>query len=342
MKFLKTLIIHVLFAAGVCLAVWVSSFYRYPQHITPLITLGSGIILGTLVRYGGKIIPALGVGLFCAHYFLVGYIFFTSLWVSSTMLITGWIALCNMRRYVSADLIDRPVHNYLHFYVAAMLISPVINALLDLPLIWLLGYQELVPDIRLLIFSYSFGGALGSLVFAPAIILFGRNYHLKYAYANYIDKRQEKILWCVAAVCLITLTFFLGKRYFFAGLLDAELLLYPMMIWSALRLGVVFTNIAVAFVAYTVFTFHFFGLAGTSSEMSIPEVLGMLLLIVTLAILGQLVAATALERRKKEALLEKVANQAAVTGLPNTRSLYLRLKQLTYNELENGNKHWLG
>ncbi len=78
-------------------------------------------------------------------------------------------------------------------------------------------------------------------------------------------------MWLVAAAFLVLLTLFLGKHYFFADLLDAELLLFPMIVWSALRLGVVFTNIAIAIIAYTVFTFHFFGIAGTSGEMTPPR-----------------------------------------------------------------------
>ncbi len=101
-----------------------------------------------------------------------------------------------------------------------------------------------------------------------------------------------------------------------------------MITWSALRLGVVFTNIAVALVSLTVFTFHFFGLAGSPGGMNIPQTLSMLLLIVTLAVLGQLVAATTLLRRKHEAQLVQAANVDAITGLPNLRSLRRRLEEL--------------
>jgi len=41
---------------------------------------------------------------------------------------------------------------------------------------------ESIQDIRIFFLSYTLGEALGSLVFAPAIMLYGRNYHLQYAY----------------------------------------------------------------------------------------------------------------------------------------------------------------
>ncbi len=322
MILVKNLIIQIIIALSVGLVCWVSHLYRFPQHAVPMLVLGSGVVLGLLYRMGYRVIPALFIGLFICHFQIIGYRFLVSFWLSSTMLISGWLSLLYVRRFFSDDLIDRPVHNYLHFYVAAMLIAPMSKLLLDIPLILLIDRVDILEDIRLFIFSYTFGEALGALVFAPAIILFGQQYHLRYAYADYSSVKMEKIVWLAIAMLLILLTFILGKYFSFTGLLDAELLLFPMIVWSALRLGVVFTNIAVAIISYTVFTFHFFGIAGTPREMSPPHVLGMLLLIITLTVLGQLVAATTLERRKKELKLEQAVLHDPITGLPNV--LYLR------------------
>ena len=327
---------------AIALVMWISHFYRYPQIQTPIFTLGAGIILGLLYRMGAKALPALFIGLFVFHFQFIGYKFLVSFWLSSSMLVTGWLALLYLRRFFSDKIVDRPVHNYLHFYIAALLISPISNILLDIPLIWLIDRLDILEDIRQLIFSYAFGEALGSLVFAPAIILFGRQFHLQYDYADYSAFRKEKTVWLAIAALLVLITFFMGKYFFFAGLLDAELLLFPMIVWSALRLGVIFTNIAVAIISYTVFTFHFFGIAGTSGEMTLPQVLGMLLLIITLAVLGQLVAATMLERRKKELLLEQALLHDPITGLPNIRYLRKSMEGLAPATQEVDVKHMLG
>ncbi len=337
MNFIKTIIFHLLIALTTVVVVWISHFYRFPQHDTPLVVLGSGIILGLLFRMGVKALPVLLISLFVSHFYLIGYSFVVSLWFSSSMLISGWLAYLYLRKTLSHELIARPVHNFLRFYVAAILISPLVNLILDFPLIWLDYEIQLPEDVRALVFSYTFGEALGSLVFAPAITLFGRQYHLKYPYADYSAFRTEKILWLGAAAMLVILTLMMGEQYLFAGLFDAELLLYPMIVWSALRLGVVFTNIAVAIMVYTVFTFHFFGIAGTSGVMTIPEVFGMLLLIITLAILAQLVAAVSLERRKKEAALEHITLHDPVTGLPNRHNLYKSMDDLPSPDQQNTN-----
>lgn len=131
------------------------SFFRFPQQDTPLLILGSGIILGLLFRMGPRAVPALFMGFFVYHFQLIGYKFLVSLWLSSSMLITGWLALLYLRRFFSDDLTDRPVHNYLHFYVAAILIFPISNLLLDLPLVWLIDRLDIIEDIRLIIFSYN-------------------------------------------------------------------------------------------------------------------------------------------------------------------------------------------
>ncbi len=342
MVLIKNLTIQLFIAALVALVGWISHFYRFPQHEVPLLVLGPGIILGFLYRMGYRVIPALFVGLFACHFQLIGYRFLISFWLSGSMLLSGWLSLLYIHHFFSDELIDRPVHNYLHFYVAAMLVAPISNLLLNIPLVFLIDRVDIFEDIRLFIFSYGFGHAMGALVFAPAIILFGRRYHLQHAYADYSSVRMEKAIWLVTALLLVLLTLTLGKYYSFAGLLDAELLLFPMIVWSALRLGVVFTNIAVAIISYTVFTFHFFGLAGTSGNMNPPQVLGMLLLIITLAVLGQLVAATTLERRKKEFMLEKTALHDPITGLPNV--LYLRKSMEAISQINqpSKNSHMLG
>lgn len=342
MSFIKKIFFHTLIAVGVSLAIWFSHFYRFPQHEAPIVILGSGIILGLIFRMGAKVLPALFIGLLVSHYQLIGYSFLVSLWISSSMLISGWLAFIYIRKTLSHSLIDQPVRNFLNFYVAAIVISPLANLLLDLPLMWM-GQQTVgVDDIRLLIFSYTFGEAFGSLVFTPAIVLFGQQFHQDAAYADNSTVSTEKILWYTAAVFLVLLTLYMGETYFFAGLLDAELLLYPMVVWSALRLGVKFTNIAVAIMAYTIFTFHFFGIAGTSGAMSIPQVLGMLLLIITLAVLAQLVAAITLERRKKEQLLEHNSLHDPVTGLPNVRYLHKSMTDLAALNQQEKISHMLG
>ncbi len=54
-----------------------------------------------------------------------------------------------------------------------------------------------------------------------------------------------------------------------------------------------------------------------------------MLLIITLAVLGQLVAATTLERRKKELLLEQIALHDPITELPNVGYLRNSLEGLS-------------
>lgn len=342
MNLKKTLLTQTFIAVSVALVCWISNFYHIPQHEMPMLVLGSGIILGFLYRMGPRVIPALFIGLFFCHFQLFGYRLLISFWLSSSMLISGWLSLLYIRHFFSDELIDRPIHNYLHFYVAAMLLAPLSNLLLDIPLVFLIDRVDILENIRLFIFSYTFGTALGALVFAPAIILFGQQYHQRYAYADSSSATMEKILWLAAAALLVLLTLALGEYYSFAGLLDAELLLFPMIIWSALRLGVVFTNIAVAIISYTVFTFHFFGLAGTSREMDPPQVLSMLLLIITLAVLGQLVAAATLERRKKEYMLEQTALHDPITGLPNILFLRKSMAEISQINQPSEKNHMLG
>ncbi len=343
MNLIRNIFIQTIIASSIAIAGWISHLYHFPLHEeTPVVILGSGIILGLLFRMGARAIPALFVGLFFCHFYLIAYSFLVSFWLSTSMLITGWLALLYLRRFFSDEVVSQPVKNYLHFYVAGMLISPIVKLFLDLPLIWIIERFDIIEDIRLIIFSYTLGEALGALIFAPAIILFGHQSFLQYAYAAPSVIKAEKIAWLAAVAILVLLTLTLGKHYAFAGLLDAELLLFPMIIWSALRLGVVFTNIAVAIISYTVFTFHFFGIAGTPREMTPPHALGMLLLIITLAILGQLVAAIALERRRKELLLEQATLHDPITGLPNLRYLHKSMESVTQVDQTSDVKHMLG
>jgi EAL domain-containing protein (putative c-di-GMP-specific phosphodiesterase class I)/GGDEF domain-containing protein len=332
MNFFNAILLHFTIASSVAGATWISNFYSFPNREESVVVLGSGVILGLLYRLGSKAIPALFVGVTAYFIFVRSVSIPVSLWVAFSMLLSNWLGLFYLRRTLSKELIDQPVKNFLHFYVAALFIIPLCSAVLLLPIIWWTELVDVTRDMRIFFFSISFGQALGALVLAPAIMLYGQQFSQKYIYADYSGVADEKLWWLITVAAMVVITLMLGEKYFLAGILDAELLLYPMMIWSALRLGVIFTNIAVAVVSMIVFTFHFFGIAGSMGDMNILQVLGMLLLIITLAVMGQLVAATTLERRRQAALLQAAAYQDPITKAANLCLLKQQIQKINQKE----------
>ncbi len=83
MYIIRKIFIHISIALAVTFFGWTSHFYRFPQHEIPIVTLGSGIILGVLFRIGAKALPSLFVGLIAAYFQLKGYTLLASFWLSS-------------------------------------------------------------------------------------------------------------------------------------------------------------------------------------------------------------------------------------------------------------------
>lgn len=332
----KKIAFYLLIIGVTCLCSWLSNLYLFPNLDVSFLCLYSGLIIGLLYRLGRAATLPLFLGLVLYFVFSFKTSMAVALWTSATTLVSGWMAIFYLRKFIITDITKRPFFHLIHFYIAGLLIAPVTHTFLDLPLVFFSSLTLSFADIRSYIFPYLFGEAFGALVLSPAIIFFGIDFSdlSDEAFADPATTRLEKILWSCLAFFLLISTVLYGERYFYSGILDVEFFLYPMLLWSGLRLGIVFTSMVIAIISIVVFSFPFFGIAGSPTATDIRMTVHLLLMVITLAVMSQIISVITLEwRRNAKRLLYRASHHPA-TGLPNLRAFNRSITQINQSKKE--------
>lgn len=279
-----------------------------------------GVSLGLAQRWGRRTLPGTFIGL-VAYYFLeYGLPAWASVWTSASWIISVQVFLAGMARLGPAGVFAAPIRGLLTFYGLGVVLVPALHTLLDFPLMRMAGLIAPGEDVRSYVFSYWLGEAYGGLLLAPGVYLAGQDFsrHCQGPQAGYPDRiGAEKLLWSGLAALLLSVAYYFGHTHFYAGIQDIALILYPMLAWSALRLGVAFTNLAVAVVTIAVFSFTAFGLGGTPAPETHQAMIALSSFIVTIAVMAQTLAVLDLERRLRMARLAYAADHDWLTDLDN-------------------------
>lgn len=304
----------------VFLAAHLAQFYLFFYRYESFVWFPGGVSLGLALRLGAKTLPGIFAGLAGYYSFEYGLPGWASLWTSASWVLCVAVFLYGMRRFGPDDVFKAPLRALVTFYALGVGLIPVLHTALDFPMMTMTGLIGADDDPRAYAFSYALGEAYSALLLAPGVFLLGRDFTPYYtgplaAYPHFA--RGEKLVWSVAVAALVGATFEFGQTHFYAGIQDVELLLYPMLAWSALRLGVVFTCIAVSLVTMAVFSFSAFGLGGTPSPETHRTLIGLIVFVVTIAVMAQMLAVQDLERRLRAARLAHDANHDWLTGLDN-------------------------
>jgi EAL domain-containing protein (putative c-di-GMP-specific phosphodiesterase class I)/integral membrane sensor domain MASE1 len=297
------------------------TFHFFGRHES-FVWFPAGISLGIVQRLGLRTMPAIFAGL--AAYYIGVYKLpvWASIWTSTTWSISLLVFYFGLRRYGPRDIIEAPLRSLVAFYLIGVVLTPATHTVLDLPMMILAGLIEPGDDLRTYVFSYWLGEAYSALLLAPSIYLAGQDFKRYYQgpMAVYPNIRREKIIWSAIAFCLLAATYYFGQFHFYAGVQDIEFVLFPMLAWSALRLGVVFTKAAVVIVSFSVFTFTAFGLGGTPAPVTNQTMIALLTFVLTISVMAQLLVVQDLERRLHNAKLAYAATHDWLTDLGNVLS----------------------
>ncbi len=310
--------------AGVALAIFIAAHlaqtYLFFDRHESFVWFPSGLSLGLMLRQGTGILPGIFAGLALYYAGIYGLPVWAALWTASTWSVALAVCRNGMLRRGPASPFAAPIHALLAYYVFGVVLAPLLHTLLDLPMMRMAGLLSATDDARSYLFSYWLGESYSALVLGPLFYLWGRDYSRYHTgptavYAD-VDIR-EKIVWSLIVAMLLGLTYYLGQQHFYAGIQDVELVLYPMLAWSALRLGVIFTNAAVLIVSAAIFTFTAFGLAGTPAPQTQQALIALATFVLTIAVMAQMLAVQDLERRLRNARLAHAASHDWLTDLAN-------------------------
>lgn len=285
----------------------------------------SGLMLGMLLRLPtarwGWVIAGIAVSEFggdISHGYPVSA---TLLWTIGNCL-EPLLAATLIRRSGNHAGALRPLGNLLRFMIFAVVIAPLVAATIGSMgtiVIMETPFWQAWP-------KYVVGDALGMLVMAPVLLTWEEPKAAPHRVTEGI----------VLAVCLLVMCLLAFRNW--GNIADAILpyLFMPLMIWAALRFGLMGVGWTILLTANAANIATALGY-GPFSAVADPAGHGITLLQILLAITSAtaLVVATLtndlIEGIKKEARLQQQANHDLLTGLYNRAGLSLRLDQLRLN-----------
>jgi EAL domain-containing protein (putative c-di-GMP-specific phosphodiesterase class I)/GGDEF domain-containing protein len=314
----------VLMTLTVFVADALAQLFLFPGRHESLGYFPSAVALGAMWRFGmRRSAPPLLTGLVAYYVLVYALPLWASVWTSATLLMSAAVAILLMRRFIGPDPADRPLASLMTFYGFAVLLMPVLHSFADLPMFIEAGLIDPNQDLRFYFLPYWLGEALGVLLVAPPIFLMGRDYSRFYRgeRAVYRDIGREKLLWSALFTVLITLVVLQGDTYLLNGINDLGFVLFGMMLWGALRLGVMFSMMAVAVVTVSIVLFGYFGFGGTPAMDDLHQLVAMLSMLLTIALMTQIISVVRLERLLRQFDLAHAAAHDWITDLLNMRSI---------------------
>jgi diguanylate cyclase (GGDEF)-like protein len=273
----------------------------------------AGIALAALVLYGYGLWPAILVSAFFVNFTTTGAVATSAgIAVGNTLEALAGAYLVN--RFAQGRRAFDRARDIFTFTLLAGLASTTLSATIGVTAISFGGFAHWA-DFGIVWLTWWLGDATGTLVVAPAILLWGKNPRLKWDRTQMIE--ATALLLCVIVV---TLAAFGGvfpslKNY------PLEFLCLPFFVWVAFRFGPRETATAILVLAVIAMwgTLHGFGpfVRGDRNESVLLLQAYMMVTSVTTLALAALVA----ERRQVEDRLRQLAVSDPLTGLANHRQL---------------------
>ena len=150
----------------------------------------------------------------------------------------------------------------------------------------------------------------GAILVAPVLLT-----------ANLFDWRIQRVVfrveWAAVAAAILLVAWLLLGSGSEQGWRIGEYLLFPLVLWVALRFSAGATTTLVLVLSLVRTTGDLSDYSGLETHAPFMEQLSMQITTLSLAICGLLVAAALAERRESEMRLDKLANHDPLTGVPN-------------------------
>lgn len=310
---------------GVCtfFAAFLAHFYAVTGRYESFAYFPAGLSLGIGYRFGLRYLPGVYLGIIAFNIAQYKLAPLAAAWEAADTIVGTLVTVWGFHRTMrNTDLHTHPRKTLLAFYTYGLFLAPLASVLTSLPIAWITGMVNPDEDFRIHLFTFFLGDAFAILILTPVIVLTGQDFSKLYGpLGAYTQRPREKALWISIGLLLVAFIYFFGERFSYSGIQDILFFLYPMLAWSALRLGVVFTNIGIYIACLAVFTFAKFGLGGTPQPQSLTELLRLSAFMVTIALMAQVISVEALERRLKDTRIVHDALHDWVTDLPNMRHL---------------------
>lgn len=190
----------------------------------------SGVSLASLLLIGRRYWPAIWLGSFSLNV-VSGIPFATALGIATGNTLEALVAAVFLNRLCKFKNDFGRLHDALSFIFTGIAVVFLIGALLGTMSLWLSSWIE-KKDFLLVYTTWSMGGVLGNIILAPLIMIWSKRLGAKFEYVKILEASVMSVLMVFLCYRIF------GKSYDWGIYnLIMPLVLFPTIIWSALRFG---------------------------------------------------------------------------------------------------------
>jgi diguanylate cyclase (GGDEF)-like protein/PAS domain S-box-containing protein len=198
----------------------------------------SGLALAALVLLGYWVWPAIWLAAFLVNLTTAGSIA-TSLYIATGNALEALAGAYLLNRFAHGRRAFEKARDIFRFAALAGMLSTIVSASIGVLALCVTGFADWsnYQDIWL---TWWLGDAVGVVVVAPALILWGNNYYLR-------DKRDRffEATTLLASLVIVSEVVFNGVSILSIGHFPLGLLCIPLLLWAAFRFGPRETAVAI-------------------------------------------------------------------------------------------------
>ena len=293
-----------------------------------LVWVPSGLSLFFLFKFGLKYWPAVALAALGANYVSDASLV-TAAGISIGNTLEPLIGAYILRRLVNFDPSFNSVNQVVMFIILVALFCPLLSASGGVASLWVGGIVSDLPEAATTWLAWWAGDAVSLLVIAPLLLVWSSRSEFKFS-----SKQAIELTIVIAALILLAQAIFGHLSISITGTQPRSYLVFPLLIWTALRLSQRISTLAVFILAFvaTFNTANGFGpfSSGSPSDNLLNLQAYMAVVSGTAMILSAAISEQKLQVRKKDEFIS-VASHELKTPLTSIKT-FTQTLQLVFEK----------
>lgn len=230
-------------------------------------------------------------------------------YVAAGATLGAWLMSWIPRRIGASDLSLESIGDIAKLCLLGMPVGAAVSALVGTTAILHFGGMEQSDFLQALWYWWS-GDWVGAILFAPVLLTANSRSWISGARAPWLE-------WVGAAAAAVLVGILLLNADGGQSLQTGDFLLFPLILWVALRFPIGATSMLILFVGAVRIIAALMQYGPLGPEVPLSSILSLQVTLMSLSVGGLLVSAALSERRQSELRLDMLANHDPLTGLPN-------------------------
>src|SRR3989442_10571029 len=211
------LILAAVYSAAANLGLRLALYHPSATRVWP----PTGIALASMLLLGYRAGPGIFLGAFLANLTTYGTVW-TSLSIATGNTLEGLVGTYLVNKYANSSNVFEHPRDIFKFALLAAILSTAVSATIGVTSLALGGFANWA-DYRLIWLTWWLGDATGALIFAPLLVLYGRNLYLHWSGKAMLER-------ALLLLALLSISWIV-----FGGPFPFEYLPVPFLVWAAFR-----------------------------------------------------------------------------------------------------------